>query len=57
MVDEKFLEKVDYIYSFMPDLNTLTGFLFYSFLCYLMVLFVGWLLNPAVDETLEAAAK
>ena len=57
MVDEKFLEKVDYIYSFMPDLNTLPGFLFYSFLCYLMVLFVGWLLNPAVDETLEAAAK
>lgn len=37
----------------MPDLNTLPGFFVYSFLIYLIVVFLGWLLNPTVDRIIE----
>jgi hypothetical protein len=41
----------------MPELNTVPGFFFYSFLMYLIVLFMGWMLNPSVDETLAKDAE
>ena len=43
--------------SFLPDFDGLTGFLFYSFLTYLFVLFIGWLLNPTVDKIIEDDLK
>ena len=57
MADQKYQDLKDFLSSFLPELNTLTGFMFYSFICYTFVLFCGWLMNPAVDATLEADAK
>ena len=46
----KFGQHIEYLMSFLPEFGGLTGFLFYSFLVYLIVLFFGWLLNPTVDK-------
>ena len=34
----------------MPSVNTVPGFILYSFITYLFVLLMGWLLNPTVDK-------
>jgi hypothetical protein len=46
----KFEQHIDYVFSALPDINTLPGFFLYSLLCYGCVLFLGWLLNPTVDK-------
>ena len=43
----------DHMYAFtnlFPEFEGLFGFFFYSFMVYLLVLFLGWLLNPTVDK-------
>ena len=57
MVDPKFYEHFGWIYEGLPDFDSLFGFLFYSFLGYLMVIFFGWLLNPTVDEIISDDMK
>ena len=39
--------------SWLPEVNTLPGFFFYSFVFYMFVLFSGWLLNPTMDKIME----
>lgn len=43
--------------SWLPEFQGLTGFFFYSFLTYLVVLFFGWLLNPTVDKIIQDDLK
>lgn len=43
--------------SWLPEFQGIPGFLFYSFLTYLMVLFFGWLLNPTVDKIIQDDLK
>ena len=50
MVNAKFYDHWGWIYEALPEFGTATGYFFYTFLGYLMVLFFGWLLNPTVDE-------
>ena len=47
----------DALWNLLPDLNSLPGFFVYSFLIYLFVLFMGWLLNPTVDRIIEQEEK
>ena len=53
----KFGQHLEYMMSFLPEFEGMTGFLFYSFLTYLIVLFFGWLLNPTVDKIIKDDIK
>ena len=53
----KFGQHIEYFMSFLPEFGGMTGFLFYSFLVYLIVLFFGWLLNPTVDKIIQDDLK
>ena len=57
MSSSKFQEHLALLTSFLPELSGVGGFLFYSFLAYLVVLFFGWLLNPSVDKFIERDLK
>ena len=46
-----------YVLSFLPQFEGVTGFLFYSLMTYLLVLFFGWLLNPTVDKIIADDIK
>ena len=52
----KFRNHIDYVYGLLPEVNTPYGFIFYSFVCYIIVLFSGWMLNPTVDAILSEDA-
>jgi len=45
------------IRSFLPELNGITGFIFYSFMAYLIALCFGWLLDPTVDKIIANDIK
>jgi len=34
----------------LPEINTVQGYLLYSFLAYLFILFMGWLANPTAER-------
>ena len=53
----KFAEHMGYLASLLPEFGGLYGFFFYSFMTYLFVLFIGWLLNPTVDKIIEDDIK
>ena len=53
----KFTEHMGLITQWLPAFDGLTGFFFYSFMVYLMVLFFGWLLNPTVDKIIADDIK
>ena len=53
----KFEEHVSIVLSIFPAFGGLWGFVFYSFLTYLGVLFIGWLLNPTVDKIIADDLK
>ena len=46
-----------FIFGWFPAFDGLTGFFFYSFLVYLMVLFIGAMLNPTVDKIIADDIK
>ena len=39
-----------YIFDLLPEINTVQGYLLYSFLAYLFILFMGWLANPTAER-------
>ena len=43
------MAKINHALSWLPHANTISGFLFYSFLAYLIVLALGWCLNAKFD--------
>ena len=53
----KFSQHFNYIYSMLPEITSAFGFILYSFLTYLFVLFCGWLLNPTVDKIIQDDIK
>ena len=46
-----------YLSSFLPEFGGMQGFIFYSLMTYLVVLFFGWLLNPTVDKIIADDIK
>ena len=34
----------------LPAINSLSGFIMYSFVTYLFILIVGWLVNPTMEK-------
>ncbi len=40
-----------------PNINSTWGFILYSFVTYLIILFMGWLLNPTYEETMEKGTR
>ena len=45
---ERLDEHIDFIYSLLPEINTVQGYLFYILTAFLISLFYGWLTTPAV---------
>lgn len=43
------MAKINHALYWLPAANTFTGFLFYSFVAYLVVLALGWCLNAKFD--------
>jgi len=37
----------------LPDFNTLTGFFLYSSVVYGFILFMGWLAQPTLEESVK----
>ena len=53
----KFEEHLGIFFGMFPAFGGMWGFIFYSFLTYIFVLFVGWLLNPTVDKIIQDDIK
>ena len=41
----------DFLYNLLPDFNTTAGFIVYSTAVYACLMFMGWLANPALEES------
>ena len=41
------------IFEMFPDFNTMTGFFFYSMGLYAFIVFMGWLAQPVLDESVS----
>ena len=41
----------------MPEINTIQGFIFYTFVTYLFTLFYGWLTNPTLEKMRDDVEK
>ena len=48
---------MSYLFGMLPAINTMSGFFLYSFLTYLFILFMGWLLNPSMEQMKEDDIK
>ena len=46
-----------YLFSLIPDFNTYSGFFFWTFSLYSVLLFSSWLAAPALDKELEMEMK
>jgi len=44
---------IEYIFDYFPDFNTISGFLFYSSGCYAVIMFLSWLAQPILDESIK----
>ena len=56
-MSSKFETHIEMVRSFLPELNGIPGFLFYSFIAYLIALCFGWLLDPTVDKIIADDIK
>ncbi|MFM7855432.1 MAG: hypothetical protein ACKO96_26775, partial [Flammeovirgaceae bacterium] len=52
-VMSKFQDHFGWLFDLVPTIDSYAGFFFYSFLAYMSVLFLGWLMNPTVDRLYE----
>ncbi len=43
-------EHFEFVINLLPEINSVSGYIFYTFSCYLIVTFLGWLANPTVDK-------
>jgi hypothetical protein len=41
----------------LPEMNTLQGYMLYSFIVYCFILFISWLAEPVVEKTREERDK
>ena len=57
MVNAKFYDHFGWIYEMLPEFGTPASFFVYTFSVYLFTIFVGWLLNPTVDEIISDDIK
>lgn len=49
-MSNKFQEHIRAIAEYMPELCTLPGLFFYTFLIYLLGLFYSWLMDPTLER-------
>ena len=43
----------DFLWGLLPDFNTTAGFIVYSAAVYACLMFMGWLANPALEESYQ----
>jgi len=43
----------EFLFGLIPDFNTLPGFLFYTLLVYGVILLMGWLAAPTLEESYQ----
>ena len=47
---ERLDEHFNFLFEMVPEINTVQGYLFYSLIAYLFIMFMGFLTNPTVEK-------
>ena len=46
-------DHLSFLFDMLPEINSVYGYLFYSFCAYVLVMFLGWLANPTTEKIRE----